>query len=159
MARPRKYQTKEEWNKERARRRKEVGYYKSPNHKENVKNYRQRNRTKVLEDSKNRYRGKTYVYHMVKRAQYRAQKKGIPFDITTDDIVIPEVCPVFGTKLIVGEGQGPSDDSPSLDRKIPELGYVKGNVIVISNKANRIKADASVIDIEKVLYFMKTLSN
>ena len=44
----------------------------------------------------------------------------------------------------------PSEGSPSLDRIIPEKGYVKGNVIIVSHKANTIKSDASPKEIWRV---------
>ncbi len=56
------------------------------------------------------------------------------------DFQIPKVCPLRGVPLSVGSGQH-TDDSPTLDRKDPRLGYVKGNVWVISHKANRLKGD------------------
>lgn len=73
-------------------------------------------------------------------AKHRALSKGLPFDITVDDLIIPEVCPLLGTPITLN---GPSDTSPSLDRIRPEIGYVRGNVQVISNRANRIKNNAT----------------
>lgn len=56
------------------------------------------------------------------------------------DIIIPETCPMLGIKLEFGfDKQGGNFNSPSLDRIIPELGYTKGNVMVISKRANMIK--------------------
>ena len=79
-----------------------------------------------------------------------ANKKGIPFNITLDDLLpIPDACPIFGIPLGVGLPGG-SDYSVSIDRIIPSLGYVKGNVILISLKANRIKNDASPEELRKV---------
>lgn len=69
----------------------------------------------------------------------RAKKEGIPFNITLEDLEIPEVCPVLGIPLkgwSENNVGGYKDDSPSIDKFIPELGYVKGNVSVISFKAN-----------------------
>ena len=37
-----------------------------------------------------------------------------------------------------------TDHSPTLDRIIPKLGYIKGNVQVVSALANRIMSDATV---------------
>ena len=59
------------------------------------------------------------------------------------------MCPVLGIPLVIGEGAC-SDNSPSIDRIIPELGYVKGNIKVISRRANRIKNDATPDELFKV---------
>jgi len=85
-------------------------------------------------------------------AQRRARKKGVPFEIEISDIVIPEYCPVLGIKLEVASGYA-QDNSPSLDRIIPALGYVKGNILVISYKANTIKSNATVDELRKVAAF------
>lgn len=71
-------------------------------------------------------------------ARHRAKKSSIPFDVTFLDFDIPEVCPLRGVAFKVGTGQH-TEDSPTLDRKDPRRGYVKGNVWVISHKANRLK--------------------
>lgn len=76
-------------------------------------------------------------------------KKGVPFTITEADIVVPEVCPILGIPLKRGVGKI-ADTSPSLDKIIPELGYVPGNIQVISNRANRIKHNASLAELIKV---------
>ena len=78
---------------------------------------------------------------MFRRARRRAAKFGIPFNIDYDDVVIPKTCPALGIPIIVGGRL--SDNSPSLDRINPNSGYVKGNVAVICNRANRIKSDGS----------------
>ena len=62
-----------------------------------------------------------------------------------------EKCPILGIKLSRSRFiDGPQDNSPSLDKIIPEKGYVKGNIIVISQLANRIKNDATYDEIYKV---------
>ena len=66
--------------------------------------------------------------------------------IELDDIVIPERCPLLDIPLFVGS-KTCCDNSPTLDKLIPHLGYVPGNVLVISDKANRIKSNASLDDI------------
>lgn len=79
---------------------------------------------------------------MVTEARKRAKKAGVPCTITADDFEIPEFCPAIGIKLVTGTGS-PEAGSASLDKIIPELGYVPGNVIVISYKANTMKNDAT----------------
>lgn len=81
---------------------------------------------------------------MLSNARHRAKRDGFPFSITLDDIDIPTHCPVLGRMLrVVGGKQGGGDDSPSLDKVIPSLGYVPGNVLVVSLKANRLKNQLS----------------
>lgn len=92
-------------------------------------------------------------YTMWSGAKNRAAKKNLPFDIEQKDvrdlIVDLEFCPVLGVKL-KWDNDKLLDNSPTLDKIKPELGYVKGNVAVISNKANRIKTDANLEEIGKV---------
>lgn len=118
---------------------------------------RQKHKDKYNQKGKENYSilGDDYIKSMWWRAKQRAEKKGVPFNIEKSDIVIPEFCPVLNVKLESGKGKGPSDYSPSLDRIIPKLGYIKGNIQVICNLANRIKSDVDVSIIEKVFNFMK----
>lgn len=82
-------------------------------------------------------------YYMLIAARTRAKQKGLPFTITDKDVVMPEFCPILGIPLFRGKG-GHTFNSPSLDRIVPELGYVPGNVHVISRKANTMKSNASL---------------
>lgn len=91
------------------------------------------------------------------RVKSRAALRGIPFDLTIDDFQIPDICPALGIKLELGDKQGGRFNSPSLDRIIPALGYVKGNVAVISRRANMIKTDAQLHELESIVEFMKSL--
>jgi hypothetical protein len=116
------------------------------NNKEKVK---QRKRNRLVDDGRRELWG---------GARIRAKSKGIPFTITIDDIVIPEVCPVLGIKLEHGVGYV-CDNSPTLDRIIPELGYVVGNIQVISHRANTIKNNASLEDMIKVVEHMKRVTH
>ena len=86
----------------------------------------------------------------LQRAKSRAIQKGVPFSLTIDDIIIPEYCPILKTKLEQGD-KIHNDNSPSLDRLIPSLGYVPGNVTVISYKANRIKNDATPEELKAIV--------
>lgn len=86
-------------------------------------------------------------------AKHRAKKKSVPFSLDQEDIkelvIDLLVCPVLGIKLN-WEADKLEDNSPTLDKIVPELGYVKGNIAVISNRANRIKTNATADDIGKV---------
>lgn len=75
-------------------------------------------------------------------ARARAKVRGIAFDILPEDISLPTHCPITGVELIYGCGVG-RKDGPSLDRIRPELGYVRGNVRIISFLANSLKSDCT----------------
>ncbi len=95
---------------------------------------------------------------MLTTARNRAKTKSVPFDITEDDLDIPVFCPVLGIKLErAGTGSGRNDNAPSLDRIIPELGYVRGNVMVISNKANRLKNNGTAEELRRIADFYTKL--
>ena len=83
------------------------------------------------------------------------KRKGILFDLVLDDIVIPEYCPVLGVPLFKSKTGSANENSPSLDRLDNNKGYTKDNIKVISYRANRIKVDATVEEVEKVLNYMK----
>jgi len=100
--------------------------------------------------------------NMAMHARRRAKNKNIPFDIDLDYIrsMVGENaerashCPVLGTlldwSLQRGNGGNPVPNSPSLDRIDPSKGYVKGNVWVISYRANAIKNDATHEELKRV---------
>lgn len=71
-----------------------------------------------------------------------AIKDGWPWEITFGDIFFPEVCPILGIKIEYF-AEGRQENSPSFDREQNDLGYIKGNVFVISWRANRIKNDGT----------------
>jgi len=61
---------------------------------------------------------------------------------------------VFGVTLEVSEHSA-KDNSPSLDRLDNTKGYIKGNIVVISNKANRLKGDATLQELERLVEWLK----
>jgi hypothetical protein len=139
-------------------------YYKEwrNTNKEHVKNYRE-------------HKYEDYALHMgqermnkpdrflLSRAKSRAKKKGLEFNIDITDIDVPIICPILGIPIIKeykkGTKGGPSPNSPSLDRIDNSKGYVKGNVRVISHKANTMKHNATSLELirfaEWVLYNYK----
>jgi len=123
------------------------------------KRYRQNNlelvRARGSERSK-RWRQNNLEKDMLSRAKRRAKRDSIVFDLSEEELKIPETCPVLNIPLQRSE-KIVSPNSPSLDRIIPEKGYVKGNIIVISNMANTIKQNATPEQIIAVGEFYKKL--
>jgi hypothetical protein len=98
------------------------------------------------------------AHYMFKNTKSRALKFGIEFNITEEDIIIENTCPVLGISIeYVGNGK-PTHNSPSIDRIDNNKGYVKGNVRVISWRANNLKRDATVEELEKILADLKRTS-
>lgn len=97
---------------------------------------------------------------MLYAARQRAKKNKIECTITIDDIVIPEICPVLGIPLYstLGKGQQPPTllgNSPSLDRWDNAKGYTPENIRVISMRANDLKSDATLEEMEAVVAYMR----
>ena len=92
--------------------------------------------------------------YVVYEARKRAKKFGLECTITAEDIVIPEICPVLGIKLVRGKTDKNRDGSPSLDRIVPELGYVPGNIAVMSYRANRIKNNGTADEHRRIADWM-----
>ena len=105
------------------------------------------------------FRERAPQHFMVVTAKQRAKKYNLPFNITVEDVTVPEYCPALGVKLEVAKGRM-KPNSPSLDKIIPELGYVKGNVQVLSLKANLMKNNASKDELIKfAAWINKTYEN
>jgi len=92
----------------------------------------------------------TPEYAMWERSKSRARKKGFEHTITYADITIPDVCPLLGIPLIKSTGKGANENSPSLDRIDSTKGYTPDNIWVISSKANTIKSNATVEELEQI---------
>ena len=91
-------------------------------------------------------------------AKYRAKKKGIPFEIEKSDLEIPEKCPVLGIPIELGLNgkKRRNPNSPSIDRINNKKGYVRGNVAIISLRANVLKSDAELEEMKKVVLYMES---
>jgi hypothetical protein len=98
-------------------------------------------------------------------AKKRAKESNLPFDLDLEYLrsISPDICPVFKIQLDWGgwgeKNQRPVDNSPSIDKIIPQLGYVRGNVACISWKANRLKSNATVDDLIKLSEWLKEKIN
>ena len=83
-----------------------------------------------------------------------AKKRGIPFSLTIpelNNLTFPITCPILGIPIRFNNTQ--QDDSISIDRIDSSLGYSIDNIIVISWKANKLKSNASVSELNKISNF------
>lgn len=114
-----------------------------------------RNRSKYLKRSKNQYKVRKRKAKidpritLLENAKTSARLRQIEFNLTIEDIVVPNICPIllipmkFNKKVL-------GDDSYSVDRIDNTKGYIPGNIGVISYKANRHKANMSKEDIDRL---------
>ncbi len=87
------------------------------------------------------------------RLKSSAERRGIEFSITEEDIEMPVRCPYIGIDLDYTNDEV-ANNSPSVDRINNNLGYVPGNLQTISSLANRMKGHATT---EELLAFSKSV--
>ena len=119
-------------------------------------------RKRIIRD----YRKRPYI-QIYSAIKIRAKRKNIPFKISQEYLKnlllnAPKKCPALGIKMTISAAHPnasriKSDSSPSVDRIIPEKGYVEGNLVVVSDLANKIKTDATPDQIRKVADYYKKL--
>jgi hypothetical protein len=84
------------------------------------------------------------------RTKSRATKYNLPFNLDLDDIVIPYRCPILNVVLTATGIK----TTPSIDRINPNMGYVKGNIRIISNGANILKSNFTREDIKRLYEYV-----
>lgn len=112
--------------------------------KEYYKKYYKDNKGRLIDKARHRYANYSDVRKLVNAAKQRAKMKNLEFDITPNDIDVPEFCPILGEKLIKHTRY-----APSIDRIDSTRGYTKDNVWIISRRANLMKNDATVEDLKR----------
>ena len=99
-----------------------------------------------------------HIRNILTKIKSRAKLKNLAFDLDFEYLIsiVTENCPILNTQLAwCSRTDNPVPESPSLDRLVPEKGYVKGNVSWVSHKANRIKNDASLEDLKKLIVWVE----
>lgn len=108
-------------------------------HKEMTRQYRKRNR----------------VSSWISSVKGRAKHLGLDYNLTEEDYLIPELCPILNIPLFFTYKKR-TDNTPSVDRHNPEEGYIKGNCSIISWRANRLKCNASLSELKALVEYMET---
>ncbi len=82
---------------------------------------------------------------LLSQLKQSAKKRNIKFDLDMSDLnnlSFPLTCPVLNIPLTFNTGRA-QDNSYSIDRIDSSKGYSADNIIVVSNRANRLKSDAT----------------
>jgi hypothetical protein len=97
------------------------------------------------------------VGSLLRGAKKRAKIKGIEFDISKEDLgLFPVVCPVLGVELQYSQIGRQQPNSASLDRFDNSKGYIKGNVRIISLRANELKRDGTLEEFLHIVRYLQT---
>ena len=95
---------------------------------------------------------------LINNAKTRAKAKSLEFNITRDDVIVPERCPILGIPLVRSD-HAATDNSPTIDRIDPTRGYTKDNIHVISKRANVIKSYGTPEEHKRIYEYFSTLAN
>ena len=91
------------------------------------------------------------------RAKSRAQHLKVPFDLTPDylETLWTGKCAATGVDI---KWDTDKDDefAAELDRMVPAKGYTQGNVAFLSRRANRLKNNTTVDELEQICSWMKS---
>lgn len=96
------------------------------------------------------------ITYMLYNSRSKAKRRGIEFTLTREDIQIPAMCPVLGVPLKIGDGCV-QPNSPTIDRIDSSKGYVRGNVQIISHRANTMKNDATLNELRALVRYLEEL--
>lgn len=110
----------------------------------------------AIRTARHALRSEHKIRDILARTKHRAKRLGVPFDLTADDIVVPDFCPVLGIRLVFGYGRkGFFPNAPSIDRFDRDKGYIASNIYIISARANILKSDATLSELEQVVDYIK----
>lgn len=96
---------------------------------------------------------------MLRYWQTKRLRSKVEFTVTCDHLreIWTDTCPALGIPIALGKRQ--SDDGLAhLDRIDPSKGYVEGNVQWLSGKANRIKTNATLDELELLIKHMRSIN-
>jgi hypothetical protein len=104
--------------------------------------------------------GLTPSYILYSSAKHRAKIKNIPFNLELSDLPpIPEKCPVLDIPILINKGPSANNgNGPSLDRIEPNLGYVRGNIRIISHRANTLKSNGTLEEFRKIVSDLENIN-
>lgn len=114
-------------------------------------------RRAIWNKSSKKSRDNHQARYLLWQARSRARARGLECTIELEDVVVPTHCPVLGIELTRGVGRA-TDSSAQLDRIHNHKGYVKGNVIVVSCRANRLKSDSNVEELRRIVQYYEQFS-
>lgn len=131
------------------RKRQAIASGKEPHKRMTYKEQLERN--KITLRARKRKSPRHNLVFLLQNIRQRCKTTNVPFNVSADDFSnLPTHCPDLKVKLIYGNKGKASPYSATVDKIIPSLGYVPGNVRIISYKANVMKQDASFEEMKTI---------
>jgi len=96
------------------------------------------------------------IYNQLKSS---ALKRGIEFDLDLCDLnelSFPITCPILNIPLKYNKGKA-QDNSYSIDRRDSSKGYTIDNIVVVSNRANKLKSDATLREMQLLVEYYSNI--
>lgn len=128
------------------------------NNTDRIRQYYQENKEAIKEKRKGK---SNLLREMFRGAKHRASDNCLPFDLTIEHMesIALDHCPVTGELLdwdlqFSQEGKR-NPHAPSLDKIVPSLGYVQGNVAIISNRMNTLKSDMTLEQLNQLIEYVQ----
>lgn len=123
------------------------------------KKYREQHKETIKEKRLTKYKENIPKY-LIRSSKIRSKKNNMIHTINESDIIIPTHCPVLGIPLFYKRTGGlPNNNSPSIDRIDNNKGYTKDNIVIVSRRANVLKNNATLEELEKIVAFYKGLQH
>lgn len=105
---------------------------------------------KKRKDEWKKYKDKHPERVIHKQIKNRCERNNVLFELTREDVkslMEIKVCPICGA--------GEEDRKFEIDRIVPGLGYVVGNVDRICCRCNRLKSNGTVDDFKNIIKYME----
>ena len=105
------------------------------------------------------YRKNHRLRVLVRLAKNRAKKNKLPIDIkymdwlATQKASCCECCGIAFIYDVKGKGSQPQEQTSTLDRINQKLGYVVGNIGIICWRCNRLKSDATILELRRLVAY------
>lgn len=91
------------------------------------------------------------------RKRQNSARQGYEWSLELADVTFPSHCPILGLELDYF-AEATKENSPSFDRFDSNIGYVKGNVHIISWRANRIKNNGTAEEHRKIAEYIDKMT-
>jgi hypothetical protein len=114
-------------------------------------------------EAEQKSRVKNFRQYLLRSSRKNAKRIGYKHTLTLADIpAIPEYCPIFPwikLRRKAGKGGAGRITSPSIDRINNDKGYSPDNIRIVSDRANRLRNDASEVELVALLKDLRRLKS